>query len=100
MEVVPIHFNGSGSYDPDGTIVSYLWTFGDGNNATGATPTHTYAQNGTYTVTLTVADNGGATNKSTITVNIEFENLIPFHPCRQVGLANPQIVRSFYRTSA
>ncbi len=42
MEGVAILFNGSGSYDLDGFIVAYLWDFGDGNNATGATPTHTY----------------------------------------------------------
>ncbi|MDH3457707.1 MAG: PKD domain-containing protein, partial [Gemmatimonadota bacterium] len=38
----PVAFNGTGSTDPDGTIVSYAWTFGDGSSGTGATPTHTY----------------------------------------------------------
>ena len=70
MEGVPILFKGNGSYDPDGTIVSYLWTFGDGNNATGVTPTHTYTQNGIYTVTLTVTDNDGVTNTSATTATI------------------------------
>ena len=55
----PVSFDGTGSSDPDGTIASYAWTFGDGNNGTGATPNHTYASAGTYTVTLTVTDDGG-----------------------------------------
>jgi len=69
-EGVPLSFNGSGSYDPDGTIVSYAWNFGDGNTSTVVNPTHTYAQNGTYTVTLTVTDNEGATDTSTTTATI------------------------------
>jgi parallel beta-helix repeat protein len=78
MELVPLQFNGSGSYDPDGSIVSYLWDFGDGNNATEATPTHIYAQNGTYTVTLTVTDNEGATDTSTTTADIESDLIPPY----------------------
>ncbi|MCK4477127.1 PKD domain-containing protein, partial [Candidatus Bathyarchaeota archaeon] len=60
-----IYFNASDSYDPDGTIVSYLWDFGDGANATGITADHLYADNGSYTVTLTVTDNDGATDTAT-----------------------------------
>ena len=55
-----VQFDGTGSSDPDGTIVAYDWDFGDGNTATGATPSHTYAAAGNYTVTLTVTDDGGA----------------------------------------
>ncbi|MCW3984946.1 MAG: PKD domain-containing protein [Candidatus Bathyarchaeota archaeon] len=56
-----ITFNASGSYDPDGTIVSYFWDFSDGTNASGAIVEHTYIDNGNYTVTLTVTDDDGAT---------------------------------------
>ena len=56
-----ISFNGSSSYDPDGTIASYAWNFGDGSTGSGASVFHVFAVVGTYTVTLTVTDNLGAT---------------------------------------
>src|SRR5207247_1584156 len=52
----------STSSDPDGTIASYRWTFGDGTAAvTTQNPSHTYTAGGTFTVTLTVTDNQNAT---------------------------------------
>ena len=65
-----IMFSSAGSNDQDGTIVSYLWTFGDGTESTEANPTHAYAVEGTYEVTLTVTDNSGATVAATTTVTI------------------------------
>ncbi len=52
----PIQFDGTGSNDPDGTIVLYEWDFGDGSTGSGATPTHTYTQMGLYNVQLCVTD--------------------------------------------
>ncbi|HKP10935.1 MAG TPA: glycoside hydrolase family 44 protein, partial [Blastocatellia bacterium] len=43
-----VAFDGRGSSDPDGTIASYAWNFGDGAVASGATANHTYANAGTY----------------------------------------------------
>jgi PKD repeat protein len=61
-----VSFNGSGSSDPDGSIASYAWTFGDGSSGTGATPSHTYTAPGSYTATLTATDNLGATGSTTV----------------------------------
>jgi len=52
-----VSFNASGSYDRDGKIVSYDWDFGDTNNGTGVIVNHTYSQNGTYEIVLTITDN-------------------------------------------
>jgi len=54
-----VTFNASGSYDPDGTIASYDWDFGDGVASSGVMGVHAYAVAGTYTVNLTVADDDG-----------------------------------------
>lgn len=66
----PVSFNGSGSSDADGTIVSYNWTFGDGTTGTGATPTHIYSSAGTYTVNLVVIDDDGAAHSSSTKVTV------------------------------
>src|SRR5260221_6449313 len=55
----------STSIDPDGSIASYSWTFGDGATSTLQNPSHTYTAAGTYSVGLRVTDNQGA--QSTIT---------------------------------
>jgi len=63
--------SGFGSYAKDAkTIVNYTWDFGDGTNASGANVTHTYAANGTYTITLTVTDSEGLTNSTTQDVTV------------------------------
>lgn len=65
-----VNANGSASSDPDGTIDSYAWTFGDGGTATGATASRTYAAPGTYTVTLEVTDDDGAKDTATQQVTV------------------------------
>jgi len=64
-------FDGSGSTDRDGSVVSYAWDFGDGSTGAGALPQHTYAAGGTFPVTLAVTDdkgaNGSVSNPVTVT---------------------------------
>ena len=54
-------FSGVTSSDPDGSIASYAWNWGDGSTGSGVTAAHTYGAPGTYTVVLTVTDNEGGT---------------------------------------
>ena len=55
--------------DPDGSIVSYFWTFGDGGTANIAHPAHTYAA-GSYVARVTVTDNAGATASASVSINV------------------------------
>jgi len=57
-----IVFNATTSYDPDGSIASYLWDFGDGTTSTDALVAHLFKENKTYTMSLTVTDNNGKTD--------------------------------------
>ena len=65
-----ISFSSTGSSDPDGSIATYSWTFGDGATSSQANPSHSYAAAGSYTATLTVTDNQGAqaTDQAAVTV--------------------------------
>lgn len=62
------NFDASASYDNDGTIATYTWAFGDGTSATGAYVSKTYSRAGTYTATVTVKDNDGATSSASKTI--------------------------------
>jgi len=65
------------STDSDGTIASRAWTFGDGGTSTATNPSHTYAAGGSYSVSLTVTDNGGATNTKTTSVTVTSPTNVP-----------------------
>ena len=60
-----VGFDGSLSTDPDGAVASWAWSFGDGAFATGAVTSHVYSTPGTYTASLTVTDDRGASSTTT-----------------------------------
>jgi 3-phytase len=62
--------DGGGSTDTDGTIVDHAWDFGDGSSESGPEVTHAYGAAGTYTVTLTVTDDDGATDEASQVVTV------------------------------
>jgi PKD repeat protein len=64
-------FSASGSTDPDGSIASYFWNFGDGNTDSGVTAYNNYTAAGVYTVQLTVTDNDGSTDTTTMPVSVQ-----------------------------
>ncbi len=63
-------FDATASADPDGTIVSYQWSFGDGSTSTGNVVYHQFVTAGMFSVSLTVTDNGGASNSTTQPVQV------------------------------
>ena len=68
-----VFFDAAESSDPDGAIVAYTWDFGDDSatdSTSGVTATHTYAEPGTYSVTLTVANSLGQTATTSRTVTV------------------------------
>ncbi|SDO31354.1 PKD repeat-containing protein [Nakamurella panacisegetis] len=70
--------DGTQSVDADGTVASYDWNWGDNSpNSAGATASHTYAQSGTYSITLTVTDNQQATGTVTHDVTVLAANQLP-----------------------
>jgi PKD repeat protein len=67
----PLNFSGATSHDPDGGIIGYAWDFGDGTTATGPDVQKAYGQPGTYTVILTVTDDGNLNGQTTQMVTID-----------------------------
>lgn len=65
-----VSIDASSSTDPDGSIASYAWTFGDGTSGNGQTLSHTYTNVGTFTLTLAVTDNEGLSNQSSRTITV------------------------------
>jgi hypothetical protein len=73
-EAAPVLFDASGSTDADNDPLTFTWDFGDGTTGTGAKPTHVFADNGVYVVTVSVSD---GYNVSTGTVTVTVVNAPP-----------------------
>ncbi|MDJ0807410.1 MAG: PKD domain-containing protein [Gammaproteobacteria bacterium] len=67
---IAVQFSSAGSDDPDGSIEAYTWDFGDGTSSNQANPSHTYSSAASYSVTLQVTDNDGATDSDTAIADI------------------------------
>src|SRR5207247_5124675 len=68
---VSVMFDGSASTDPDGTIASFSWDFGDGSLGSGVQASHGYARKGTFGIALTVVDNLGLSNRTTRAIAVQ-----------------------------
>ncbi len=69
-------FDASASADSDGTVASYAWDFGDGSTGSGVRTTHDYTRDGTFTVTLAVTDDDGATTTATRDITVTASMLV------------------------
>ena len=70
-------FEGAVSSDPDGSVVSYAWDFGDGGSATGSTASHDFMTSGTRDVTLTVTDDEGTQGSLVVPISVVRSNAAP-----------------------
>lgn len=72
-----ITFDASNSSDPDGSIKSFHWDFGDGTNGTDETVSHSYGNNGTYLVTLDVFGDGNLTDRAVEAISVVPKSVSP-----------------------
>jgi PKD repeat protein len=73
-----VNFSSAGSSDPDGTIVSYHWDFGDQTTSNEANPSHIFNTAGSYTVILTVTDNDGSSAQDSDVVVVTDDSVLFF----------------------
>ncbi|MBD3218619.1 MAG: PKD domain-containing protein [candidate division Zixibacteria bacterium] len=65
-----VSFDGTDSYDDDGSISSYYWDFADGTSSTDAQVSHIFPDTGNYFVNLTITDNDGARDRETVRIHV------------------------------
>jgi endonuclease G len=70
IEGSTVTLSAAGSTDPDGDALTYEWSFGDGSTGTGVSPTHVYADNGNFQVSVIVTDPYGAADTAATTVTV------------------------------
>ncbi|MGD8536957.1 MAG: PKD domain-containing protein, partial [Candidatus Aminicenantes bacterium] len=86
-----VDFDATSSSDPDGSIDSYEWDFGDGETGMGDIASHDYATTGPFTVTLTVTDNEGATGSTTETITFAEGIMWTFEADKPVYYSSPAV---------
>jgi chitodextrinase len=71
-KMMPVHFDAGGSGGPEKNIQKYHWDFGDGTVEDYTTPlaTHSFAETGKYTVTLTIYDGNNNTNTRSLDISV------------------------------
>jgi PKD repeat protein len=92
MAPLAVNFDGSASHDPDGSIASYAWTFGDGSSASGAIVAHTYSAAGNYNAQLKVTDKLGATATTSVAIAAAADANFINAPSPLVASAKKQVV--------
>lgn len=84
----PVSFDGSASFDPDGTVLTYAWDFGDSHTATGVNPSHTYAAASVFLVTLTVTDGGTPPLQASAQTSAQIQNAVQAQLLFKNGVIN------------
>jgi glucose/arabinose dehydrogenase len=74
-----VDFSSAGSLDPEGQPVTYLWTFGDGQNSTLPSPSHVYSQAGMYSVRLAVSDGSNTSLSDPLTIVVGNAPTVTIH---------------------
>ncbi len=89
--------DGSGSYDPDGSIAGFTWDFGDGPINGGPSVSHEFTTDGSHQITLTVVDNKGKSAGSRVTVVVTRPTFAALRLTRIEGQLGPQNATQVYR---
>ena len=71
-----VSMDAGSSRDPEGGVLAYEWDFGNRRMASGVAASHTYAETGTYTISLTVTDPAGASSQTSQRVTVDVEELV------------------------
>lgn len=85
-----VNFDGSASVGSSGNMLNYIWEFGDGGTATGATPSYSYASEGSYTASLIVEDGYFPSDPAIFQVNILPPPNVP--PVISSVSASPEVI--------
>jgi PKD repeat protein len=98
IEGSKVQFDGSGSYDPDGTIQAYFWDFGDASTSTEPNPSYSYVDEGEFLVSLTVTDDTGRSTMATTQAIIDDSDPIASFAAIPVS-TTPTLIYRFNDTS-